>query len=146
YHFSPEGNVVVATYPAHTRRVDLGQTPREIARLRKDPEEMSLAELREHIGVLSSQGADVRSLEVQMHLKFSIPLASVVFALVGVPLGIQSHRSASSSGFGLSIIIIFLYYVLMSIGSALGQAGTLPLPLAAWIQNIILGAYGMRRF
>lgn len=146
YHFSPEGNVVVATYPAHTRRVDLGQTPREIARLRKDPEEMSLAELREHIGVLSSQGADVRSLEVQMHLKFSIPLASVVFALVGVPLGIQSHRSASSSGFGLSIIIIFLYYVLMSIGSALGQAGTLPPPLAAWIQNIILGAYGMRRF
>ena len=50
-----------------------------------------------------------------MHLKFSIPLASVVFALVGVPLGIQSHRSASSSGFGL-IIIIFLYYVLMSMG------------------------------
>jgi len=145
YHFTPDGEVVVATYPSHSRPVDLGQRPEDIARLQKNPEEMGLAELREHISALRSQGADVRSLQVQMHLKYSIPLASLVFALIGVPLGVQSHRSASATGFGMSIIIIFIYYILMTLGSALGQAGALPPPLAAWIQNLILGAYGAYR-
>lgn len=143
YHYSDDGDVVVASYPEHARPVDLGQGPDEIATLQKDPEEMGLAELRRHIDVLRSQGADVRSLQVKMQLKYSIPVASLIFATVGLPLGIQSHRSASSIGFGLSIIIIFAYYVMMSIGSALGQSGTLPPFFAAWIQNFILGAYGV---
>ena len=142
YHFTPEGEVVVATYPAHSRPVDLGQRPEDVARLQKSPEEMGLAELREHIETLRRQGADVRSLQVQMHLKYSIPVASLVFALVGIPLGIQSHRAGSSTGFGMSVIIIFIYYIMMTLGSALGQAGALPPVLAAWIQNIIMGGYG----
>lgn len=143
YHFSPDGSVVVATYPAHLRPVDLGgHGPDEVARLQKDPEEMSLAELRRHIDILRSQGADVRALEVKKHLKYSIPMASFFFAVIAVPLGIQSHRSASSIGFGLSIIIIFVYYVVMTLGSALGQGGILPPVLAAWIQNVLVGGYG----
>ncbi|MBO2521848.1 MAG: LptF/LptG family permease [Clostridia bacterium] len=142
YHFTPEGEVVVATYPAHSRPVDLGQRPEDVARLQKSPEEMGLAELREHIETLRRQGADVRSLQVQMHLKYSIPVASLVFALVGIPLGIQSHRAGSATGFGMSVIIIFIYYIMMTLGSALGQAGALPPVLAAWIQNIIMGGYG----
>lgn len=144
YHFAPDGSVVVARYPSHSRPVDLGgQGPDEIARLQKDPEEMSVTELQRHIEILRSQGADVRSLEVKKHLKYSIPMAGFFFAMVGVPLGIQSHRSASSIGFGLSIIIIFTYYVLMTLGSALGQGGLLPPLLAAWIQNLLLGGYGL---
>src|SRR5690606_12471687 len=57
YHFSRDGNVVVATYPAHTRPVELGQTPQQVARLQKRPEEMGLAELKAHIEVLNAQGA-----------------------------------------------------------------------------------------
>lgn len=143
YHYTDSGNVVVATYPEHSRPVDLGrQTPEDVARRQKDPEEMSLSELREHIDVMRSQGVDVRSLQVQMHLKYSIPLASFFFALIGAPLGIQPHRSASSIGFGMSIIIIFIYYVLMTLGSALGQAGALPPAAGAWMQNIAVGGYG----
>lgn len=145
YHFGNDGRIVVASYPQHARTIDLGQGPDDIARRQKDPEEMGLAELSRHIEILRSQGADTRSLQVKMHLKYSIPFAAVVFAVVGLPLGMQSHRSASSIGFGLSIITIFVYYVLMSAGSALGQAGVLPPFLAAWIQNIVLGVYGMWR-
>ncbi|MGI6610992.1 MAG: LptF/LptG family permease [Limnochordia bacterium] len=121
----------------------LGHTPQELAAVQKDPEQMSLAELREHIGILRSQGAEVDGLEVKMHLKYAIPLASLVFALVGVPLGIQPHRSGTSIGFGLSIIVIFIYYTLMTLGSALGQGGYLVPWLAAWIQNIVLGVFGI---
>lgn len=142
YHYTPDGDVVVATYPSHTRRVNLGHGPDEVAQLQKAPEEMSLGELQEHIAILRSQGANVRSLEVQMHLKYSIPVASFFFALLGVPLGVQSQRSGASTGFGLSILIIFGYYVVMTVGSALGQAGWLPPLLAAWIQNLLLGVWG----
>jgi len=144
YHYDGDGAFLVATYPEHTRPVELGQTPQQVAQLQKDPEEMSLAELAQHIDVLRSQGADVRVLEVKKHLKYSIPAAAFFFALLGVPLGIQSHRAARSSGFGLSVIIIFGYYVVMTLGSALGQAGTLPPAVAAWIQNLLLAALGAR--
>ena len=50
----------------------------------------------------------------------------MIFALVGAPLGMQSHRSASSVGFGLSIIVIFIYYVIMTLGSALAQEDICP--------------------
>jgi len=143
YHYGPDEAIVVASYPSHTRPVELGQTPDQVAQLQKDPEEMSLGELTRHIDVLRSQGADVRVLEVKRHLKYSIPMAAFFFALLGVPLGIQSHRAAKSTGFGMSIIIIFGYYVMMTLGSALGQSGALPPFLAAWIQNILLAAVGL---
>jgi lipopolysaccharide export system permease protein len=123
--------------------IALGHTPQELAAVQKDPEQMSLAELREHIAILRSQGAEVEALEVKVHLKYAIPLASLLFALVGAPLGIQPHRSGTSIGFGLSIIVIFIYYTLMTLGSALGQGGYLPPWLAGWIQNIVLSAFGI---
>jgi len=85
----------------------------------------------------------VRRHLVQLHLKVALPAASIVFALVGAPLGMQSHRRAASIGFGLSIVVIFVYYVLMSVGSALGEGGQLPPALGAWLQNILLGAFGI---
>jgi len=56
---------------------------------------------------------------------------------------VQSHRTGSSIGFGLSIIIIFIYYVVMSVGSALGTGGYVPPELGAWLQDIGLGAVGI---
>lgn len=121
-------------------RID--QTPRQIAQRTRNPEEMSATELREHIALLQSQGAEVRSLQVEMHLKYALPMASFVFALLAAPLGAQPHRSASSIGFGLSVILIFVYYILMATGTALGQAGILPPILAAWSQNLLMGGVG----
>jgi lipopolysaccharide export system permease protein len=87
---------------------------------------MNIRELSRHMEILRSQGKETHKLEVDWHLKWAIPAASIVFALVGAPLGIQSHRSASSVGFGLSIIVIFIYYVIMTAGISLAQGGYLP--------------------
>lgn len=142
-YFLAGDNTYSMQFGSGRQPINLGQRPEEIAAAQKDPEQMSLAELREHIGVMRRQGAEVQELEVKMHLKYAIPLASLVFALIGVPLGIQPHRSATSIGFGLSIIIIFIYYVLMTLGTALGQGGYMPPWLGAWIQNIVIGTVGL---
>ena len=66
-----------------------------------------------------------------------MPFACLIFALIGVPLGIQTQRSSSSIGLGISVVIIFTYYAIMSTTMALGQGGTLPAPVAVWIPNIL---------
>ena len=131
---------ITTTYSEVAAAPDTG-TPNQIAPHRS--RQMNVAELREHIEVLRAQGVDVRKYEVDLHLKYALPMASLVFALVAAPLGMQPTRSASSIGFGLSIVIIFLYYVFMSLGSALGQAGTLPPALGGWLQNIVIGGTGV---
>ena len=83
-------------------------------------------------------------LEMEMYQRFTIPLASFVFALVGAPLGLQKQRSSSSIGFGISILIIFIYYGVMTFAGALGKGGALPTWMAAMIPDtlgIIAGLY-----
>ncbi|HEX6971727.1 MAG TPA: LptF/LptG family permease [Limnochordia bacterium] len=141
-HGSTDQTVVVR-YGEARQPVPIGQRPEEIAQIAKNPDQMTAGELRQHIAILAAQGQDVSALAVQWHQKFALPLASFVFALIGAPLGIQPHRSASSIGFGLSIIVIFVYYVIMSLGTALGQGGYLPPVVAAWSQDVLLGGVGL---
>lgn len=80
---------------------------------------------------------------VEIHKKFAIPFACVVFGILGLPLGITNRRGGKSSGFSLSIAIILVYYVLMNNGEHLAAAGQLP-PLAAmWAPNVVLLVIGI---
>lgn len=143
HFYNSDGEAVTMKFAGGRQPVDIGQKPREIIRAQKEPDEMNIRELSRHIAILRSQGKDVNKLWVEWHLKWAIPMASLVFALVGAPLGVQSHRSASSVGFGLSIIVIFIYYIIMTAGTALAQGGYLPPALGAWSQNLLLGAIGL---
>lgn len=122
--------------------VAVGYRPEQVMRAQKSPEEMTIRELRDHIEVLTARGDDVREHLLQLHLKFAIPAASFIFALVAAPMGVQPHRSATSVGFGLSIVVIFAYYILMTIGTALAQGGQLHPVAGAWLQNVVLGGAG----
>lgn len=124
------------------------QSPREIIREQKDAKEMTMKELRHQIRAMKMQFIDTRKLEVELHQRVAIPFASLVFAMIGTPLGLQPNRQSSSIGFGISIIIIFIYYALMTVGSAFGQGGLLPPVAGAWAPNIIgliAGAYLVRK-
>lgn len=66
--------------------------------------------------------ADTTPIMMEVHRRFSLPMASFVFAIVGAPLGVQKQRSSSSIGFGLSVVIIFLYYAIMTFLEALEKA------------------------
>ena len=57
---------------------------------------------------------------VNYHMKFSIPFASLIFSVLGACVGLRPHRSSSSIGLGISLVIIVGYYVLISIGLAWG--------------------------
>ena len=113
------------------------RNPEEIAQEQKKPEEMTIKELKQQIQVLKQEYVSTNLYEVELHQRIAVAMASFVFSLIGAPLGLQPHRSSSSIGFGLSVMIIFIYYGIFTFNIALGQGGTLPPLLAAWIPNII---------
>jgi lipopolysaccharide export system permease protein len=117
--------------------------PGEISKLDKSPEDMSLQELTSYIMMQEEQGRNAFQERVKWHQRFSIPFANFIFALIAAPLGVKPRRtSGSATGLGLSIIVIFIYYGLMTLGDALGGQGTVSPWLGAWMQNILFTIVG----
>ncbi|MBQ6975188.1 MAG: LptF/LptG family permease [Selenomonadaceae bacterium] len=112
-------------------------SPRQIVREQKTPEELTMKELRAQIEIMKSQYVSTNELETELYQRFTIPMASLIFALIGVPLGLQPTRNASSMGFALSVIIIFVYYAIMTLANAVAIGGMVTPILAVWIPNII---------
>jgi len=118
--------------------------PAKIARASRDPDEMSALELREYINIMEKQGANTAPLRVMFHLKLSLPWACVILALLGSSLGVRPHRTGSGVGLAVSVMVVFVYYVLMSFFKSFGEAGYLPPLVAAWMPNLLFFAYALR--
>lgn len=128
----------IASKGTFTRQViPLRTTPKEIRWEQKDADEMTLGELRGYIQVLERQKLSTASHWTEIFMRFAIPLASFVFALLGAPLGTQRQRSGSSIGLGISVIVIFVYYAIMAFATGLGKGGVIPPFLAAMSSNIV---------
>lgn len=112
-------------------------SPRQIVREQKKPEELTMRELKAQIAIMKSQFADTNKLETELYQRFTVPMASLIFALIGVPLGLQPTRTPSSMGFALSVVIIFLYYAVMTLANAIARSGAIPPIYAVWIPNAI---------
>ena len=120
-------------------QVRIERTPVQIEALLTQVDERSFRQLREQIEFYEREGADpqvVRQLTVELYNKINVPLASLIFALLGAPLGIRPQRSSPATGFALSVAIIFLYWVLARYLIILGRSALPPL-LASSLPNMI---------
>ncbi len=84
-----------------------------------------------------------RSAEVELHKRIAIPVACLVFALVGLPLGIGSRSTTRGRGFVLSIGVIMVYYVILNHGELLAREGRIPAWLGPWLPNLLLAAMAL---
>lgn len=125
------------------RVASIEETPEDFARQSKKPNEMSYTELKGRIEAYErTQFMDTTELRVGLAMKTSLPFASFFFAIIGASFGLTNSRSGAFIGFGVSIFIIFIYYVMMSFFTALGKSGLLPPMFSAWAQNIIFAGAG----
>ncbi|MEL6778926.1 MAG: LptF/LptG family permease [Cyanobacteria bacterium J06597_16] len=123
--------------------LQLPRTPLDLANRTKKDEEMNIAEAREYLKILRQTGDEkaVRKLEVSIQNKYSVPFACVVFGLVGSAVGIRPQRTGKATSFGISIVIIFGYYLLSFIASEMGGAGVISPFVAGWLPlSLGLGA------
>lgn len=113
--------------------------------LTKGDREMTIGELLTRTREEQARGKpeQARQFRVELHKKFAIPLACVVFGLLGLGLSLGGKKEARSAAFGLSIAVIFIYYVLIRLGEQAGDTGKMPPVIAVWGANIVLGAVAL---
>jgi lipopolysaccharide export system permease protein len=112
----------------------------EISRNETD---MWLSELQRKINDPGTSVKNRLKILAELYSRFTFPFASLVFAILAVPLGIQNRRAGKSGGFTVSIAIILAYYVLMSVARTVAERGDLPPSVALWIPNIIFFCLGL---
>ncbi|MDD4705407.1 MAG: LptF/LptG family permease [Synergistaceae bacterium] len=130
-------NDVSLLFTFDKQALQLNLNPEEAARTARTPDEMTLNELFREINMMKQKGMDVSKIVMILNLRFSVPWACLVLAIVGAAVGSRPQRSSSGMGLGLSVIIVFVYYVILSFTQSLGDAGYLHPVFAAWIANIV---------
>jgi len=101
-------------------------------------EELDNPELRSEIARLKAKNLPYPVLACQVHLRWALAVTPLLFAALGIPLAIRVHRGGRSIGFGMSLLIMVLYYVMVMGGSYLGQRGQWPPWLAIWLGNVLI--------
>lgn len=108
----------------------------------KTTDEMNSSELMAQINTLSKTGASTNSLKTDLFLKYSIPLTSFIFALIGLPLSLPGLRGSRTWGMVLTIVIMFTFYVFASVFRSLGRGEILNPFEAAWTPQALFGILG----
>jgi LPS export ABC transporter permease LptF/LPS export ABC transporter permease LptG len=109
----------------------------------KGDREMSIAELQAHATDAARAGANSNPFLVELHKKYAIPTACLVFAVVGVPLGIRTHRGGRWAAFVVLLPIVLFYYVFLTVGEQLGDRQRIPAWAAMWTPNLAVGGLGL---
>lgn len=84
-----------------------------------------------------------RLLSVELHKRFALPLAPLVFALVGVPLGIRSQRSGKGGGFATALAIFMAYYICATFAETLALESAFPIVATLWAPNLLFLSAGL---
>lgn len=90
----------------------------------------------------------IQRLEVEIHKKFAIPAACVIFVLVGAPLGVRAHRGGLGMAIGISFVFFLVYYIFLIGGETLADRGVVSPVAAMWSGNTVMaviGAWILRR-
>ncbi|OPL18842.1 MAG: hypothetical protein AVO35_02600 [Candidatus Aegiribacteria sp. MLS_C] len=106
-----------------------------------------LAQLSGNLGILADRKASLlRSISrysVEIHKKYSIPFACIVFVLLGVPLGLSTRKGSAGIALGVSLLVILVYYLFLIAGEQLADRRMMPPFFSMWLPNIVLGAFGV---
>ena len=86
---------------------------------------------------------EINRYEVEIHKKYSLPAACIVFILIGAPLGMMTRKGGIGVAAGISIIFFLIYWAFLIGGEKLSDRGLLSPFLGMWSANIVLGILGI---
>jgi lipopolysaccharide export system permease protein len=104
--------------------------------------EMNFSKLMKFINKNKLDKEKQNEIRIALYDKLALPLMTLAFVLIGVPLAITPPRVRYNRGFLFSILIIFAYYLIRAFSISVGEAGSLAPFLAAWMPNILITIAG----
>ncbi len=110
---------------------------------RKEPLQMTLAELRRYAGEVRRMGFPADRLRAELAQKTALPFVSLIMALLAVPFGFRMGRKGTLVGVGLSVAVAMVYWGTYAVFRSLGAAGALTPILGAWGANLLFGLAGV---
>lgn len=120
------------------QKLQLPRTPLDLAAKVRDSDEMNIAEVKQQLEIARLSGDDnkIRRYQLRIQEKIAFPFICIVFGLVGATLGTNPQRKGRATSFGISVVVIFGYYLLLFMSDALGLVGVFSPWVAAWLPNI----------
>lgn len=110
--------------------------------IRKNIRSMKSSEILKEINYYRSHRIPITYLQTEFNLRIAISFAPLAFCLIGAVLGIKLEKGSKSIGFGLSLVIIFLYYLMLVGGITLSEKGYLISWLDLWLCNFVVFIIG----
>ena len=104
---------------------------------------MNINELNRYIDKVKNIGISIGEYKVQLYNKFFFPLTCLVMVLLGIPFSLGSKRSGGfAKSVGISLVIGFSFWFVLSFSLAMGKAGIIsPLP-AAFLPHLLYAGLG----
>jgi LPS export ABC transporter permease LptG len=90
---------------------------------------------------VSKQALTEHRIEIQKRL--SLPMACILLALVGIPLGVSTRRASKSAAFVMTLAVAFAYYMGQIGMMNVARQGRVPVELAVWMPNLVFAVIGI---
>ncbi|WP_315874801.1 LptF/LptG family permease [Thermocoleostomius sinensis] len=120
------------------QQLQLPRAPLDLASRKRDYDEMNIAESLDYLETLRQSGSEskIQKLRVRIQQKLALPFVCISFGLVGAALGTRLNRTGRATGFAISLLMVFGYYLLTILSGAFAQVGYIPPVLGGWLPNI----------
>ncbi len=138
YLLAPDGSYQsIASF--EQQQLDLPRTPIDLSKKCKDYNQMTIRESYQCLNTLKDSKDDKKILKLQVRIqeKFALPFVCLIFGLLGAALGISPQNRGKATSFGICVLVVFSYYLLAFLSSALGVSGVLSPILSAWGPNLL---------
>jgi lipopolysaccharide export system permease protein len=142
YHrrFAEDGTILVRSFESEIMGRRIRTQPEDLINERQTGDEMDSKMISRRIEVLKRSGEDTKVLETAFHFKYAGPWMNFIIVLIGASL---CHRFSRSGGlsqkFGVGVLLVFIYYIVIRVGLKMGENGALTPFLGAWIGHFIFG-------
>jgi len=93
--------------------------------------------------LLGVQGPNRRDAQVELQNRMAFPAACLVFALLGIPIGVRPRRGGRAAGLIFTLVLVGGYYLLWVLGDHLAREGRVPPWAGIWMANIAAAIAGL---
>ncbi len=122
---------------SNIERKQIGYTPQQLTQVMQDPEQMSHADLAAIVDKVREAGEDPRDYLCDLRIKEAFPFAVFFLGMLTFSMALRLKGGGRASGIGLGLMAVIVYFMLLSMGKSIGQAGAVPPWLGAWGPNLI---------
>jgi len=140
-------NFYKLNFKTYYMTLNLEEPKKTSKNIEKKTKDMTFKELWNEAKAIRAEGIlDVSPILTRIHKKIAMSFSSFAFILIALPLAIRTHRSEKSIGFGISLILLIIYWLLLATGNVCAIRKFLPPWLGMWLGNIVFLIVGSLLF